>query len=111
MLDRNKLTDKQKKQAIEYLSFYKKPYSERTISESILVDCLYEVEFIGSVSLRYFGAMESALVIEKFIDRGKPFDFLKEKQKFMFMNFTKDETYNNFIIRKSKEFLKERGII
>jgi len=55
--------------------------------------------------------MEAVLVMEKFIESGKPFDFIVKQYKFLGLNYTEKETYNKFIIRKSKEFLKERGVL
>lgn len=86
--------------ATAYLNTFKKSYEERNKTENILVECLYNLEFLNSQDRRFLGAAESILVIEGVLrNPGTKFDF---KGK---------ENYKEHIIRLSKEFLTERGVI
>ena len=106
------MTEKQKNKSLEYLSQFKEDYDDRTLSENILIEGLYHLEFEKSVSpLRYLGSMESILLIERVLKPGDSFDFLEYESKFLGFTFKVKENYQSFIIRKTKDFLKEREII
>lgn len=95
----------------EYLSQFKKSYEERSKSENILVESLYFIEFEGQDDRRFLGAMESVLILNDYMDGGKPFDYEEREQKFLFMKFKTKETYKELILRKSKKFLSDKGVL
>jgi hypothetical protein len=45
------------------------------------------------------------------MDGGKPFDYEEREQKFLFMKFKTKETYKELILRKSKKFLSDKGVL
>ena len=95
----------------EYLSQFRKPYSERTKSENILVESLYYIEFVGSTDNRFLGAMESILILNDQLKVGTPFDYKEKEYKFLFMSFKSKETYKEIITRLSKEFLLKNDVL
>jgi hypothetical protein len=96
------------KKATEYLSRFKKDYTQRTIKENILVDCLYNIEFLGSNNLRYYGAAEAILIVET----GLKLSYEEKDIKlFNVKVFTIKEHYTELILKKIKEYLKDRNIL
>ncbi len=95
-----------------YLSQFKKDYSERTISENILVECLFKLEMVLPESigrfpevLRYLGAIEAILVMEGYIEKGKKFD-----SEISNLEYKKRESYREHIIELAKNYLIDKGI-
>ena len=84
------------------------------MTENILVNGLYNLEFkeyLANTSFRYLGDMESALVISGFLTPGEIIDYNERTYKFLWFKFKEKETYRDYIIRKSKEYLKIKEII
>lgn len=95
----------------EYLSQFKKSYEERTKSENILVESLFYIEFKGLTDNRFLGAMESVLILNDYLTGGKPFDYKEREQKFLFMTFKTKETYKELILRLTKNYLSDVGVL
>jgi len=94
--------EKYNKRAQAYLDQFKKSYEDRTVAEKVLTECLYKVEVaqpMGQALTRYLGAMEAALVIEGHLEYGKQFDLQK------------NETYHKVIVRNTKEYLTNKGVL
>lgn len=99
------------RKAKAYLDQFKKGYEERSKSENIIVECLYNIE-VMTKNPRYLGAAEGVLLMEGFLDSpGSKFDYQEKEHKFLFMKFKTTETYEELIIRKCKDFLKSRGVL
>ena len=63
-------------------------YEERSKSENIIVECLYNLEVIASKNARYLGAAEGVLLMEDFLNQpGTKFDYQEKEHKFLFMKF------------------------
>ena len=98
--------------AKNYLDSFKKTYEERSKSENILVECLYKLEVSETQNVRYLGAAEAILIMENFLNRpGHPFNYKEKEHRFLFMTFKTKETYREHIIRLTKEFLTEKGVL
>jgi len=94
-----------------YNDQFKKEYKDRTISENILIEALFKVEVLLSLDNRYLGAMEAILILEGALGPGVSLKFQEKEEKFLFIKYKTRETYREHIIRLSKLFLKERGIL
>ena len=90
----------------------KKTYEERNKPENILVECLYKLEVTETQNARYLGAAEAILIMENFIETpgGSP-DYKEKEEKFLFMTFKTKESYREYIIRLTKEYLTEKGVL
>jgi hypothetical protein len=98
--------------ATNYLDSFKKTYEERNKPENILVECLYKLEVTETQNARYLGAAEAILIMENFIETpgGSP-DYKEKEEKFLFMTFKTKESYREYIIRLTKEYLTEKGVL
>lgn len=87
----------------EYLSQFKKTYKERTIAENVIINSLYNLEFlcVYKNELRFLGGIETVLVLNGKLNPNEP---LKDSIK-------KGENYRSLVIRLGKEYLKEKSII
>lgn len=94
-----------------YLDSFKKSYDERNKPENILVQCLYCLEFLGSQDSRFLGVSEGVLLMENYIEQGGGFDYKEREGKFLFIPYITRETYREHIIRLTKEYLSEKGIL
>ncbi len=63
------------------------------------------------MDLRYLGAIEAVLVLEKFLDPASKFNFKEKENKFLFFTFKTKETYREVVIRSAKEYLKQNGVL
>ena len=98
--------------AKNYLDSFKKTYEERNKPENILVECLYKLEVTETQNARYLGAAEAILIMENFLNSpGQPFNFKEKEEKFLFMTFKTKESYREYIIRLTKEYLTEKGVL
>ncbi len=98
--------------AKNYLDSFKKTYEQRTKSENILVECLYKLEVNETQNARYLGAAEAILIMENFLNRpGQSFNYKEKEEKFLFMTFKTKESYREHIIRLTKEYLTEKGVL
>jgi uncharacterized UPF0160 family protein len=98
--------------AKNYLDSFKKTYQERNKTENILVECLYKLEVTETQNARYLGAAEVVLIMDGFLDKqGKPFNYKEKEEKFLFMTFKTKESYREHIIRLTKEYLTEKGVL
>jgi hypothetical protein len=97
----------------KYLSKFKKPFEERTKSENIIVECLYNIEFLQKNSNigRYLGAIETVLIYENVLNSCRSFNYLQKEHKFLCFKWNVKETYAEHIIRLGKEFLKQNKIL
>ena len=98
----------------KFNSQFKKKYSERTDDENIIIFGLFKIETkdLGAFSLgRYLGSIESILIINKILEKGANFNYKSKEKKFLFTKYIVKETYREFIVRLSMEFLSNRGII
>jgi hypothetical protein len=100
ILGKKSFLEKRKK----YLDQFKE-FSKRTLSEKIIVEALYNIEFLNSQDGRYFGSIESVLVLENFKKPGEAFSYQEKEIRIMFINFKTKETYKEHIVRLAKEFL------
>lgn len=94
-----------------YLVIFKKSYEERNNAENILVECLYNLEFLNSSSLRYLGAAEAVLIMEGYIKLGGAFDYKEKEKKLFFIPYKVKETYSEHIIRLIKDYLSEKAVL
>jgi len=104
------------KGANKYLSQFKKDYTERSKAESILVECLFKLEYVvyrsqSLESARILGAMEAVLILEGVLQGGGSFDYKKSEHKFLFIKYTTQESYKEHIIKLSKEYLIDKGVL
>lgn len=98
--------------AKSYLDSFKKTYEERNTPENILVECLYKLEVSETQNARYLGAAEVVLIMEGFLKRpGESFDYKEKEHKFLFLNFKTKESYREHIIRLTKEYLTQKGVL
>jgi hypothetical protein len=98
--------------AKNYLDSFKKTYEERNKTENILVECLYKLEVTETQNARYLGAAEAVLIMDGFLNRpGQPFNYKEKEEKFLFMTFKTKESYREHIIRLTKEYLTEKGVL
>jgi hypothetical protein len=99
----------------KYFLQFKKDYEERTHAENIIVQGLYYVEYVldGSSKdeLRYLGAIEAVLVLEKFLKPDNKFNYKEKENKFLFFTFKTKESYRDVILRNAKEYLKQKGVL
>jgi hypothetical protein len=99
--------------AKNYLDSFKKTYQERNKTENILVECLYKLEVTETQNERYLGAAEAVLIMDGFLNKkpGQPFNYKEKEEKFLFMTFKTKESYREHIIRLTKEYLTEKGVL
>lgn len=99
----------------KYFLQFKRPYEERTHAENIIVQGLYYVEYVlgGSSKdeLRYLGAIEAVLVLEKFLKPDNKSNYKEKENKFLFFTFKTKESYRDVILRNAKEYLKQKGVL
>jgi len=97
----------------KYLSQFKKPYEERSHAEKIICQALYFIEYqnIESNVLRYLGAIEAVLVMEKFLDPADKFNYEEKEKSFLFIKYKEKESYKSVIIRKAKDYLKQHNVL
>lgn len=81
-----------------FLATYKKEYSERTDAEKIVCEAWYKLNFISPTNLRYLGAIEAILVMEKYLDPGTDF-------------IPKNSTYEKTIMKHAEQYLKDKEIL
>lgn len=95
-----------------YLSQFKKDWEDRTTFENILCECLYKVEFHKSQDRRYLGAAETVLITEGVLEgSGSDLPYEDVTDNVFGVKLNRKETYRELILRFSRKFLKERGII
>jgi hypothetical protein len=95
-----------------YLSQFKKGWEDRTTTENIICECLYNLEFHNSQNGRYLGAAETVLIIEGLLKGdGSEFSYENVTDNVFGVKVIRKETYRELILRLSKEFLKQREII
>jgi hypothetical protein len=103
--------DKFLKKRKEYLGQFKE-YSNRNVYENIVVEGLYNLEFLNSQNSRYLGAIEVVLIMEGLLSNpGSEFLFKTEEKEFLNVKYKTKETYKDHIIRLGKEFLKLRNVL
>lgn len=103
--------DKHNEKANGYLNMFKKPFSERTKQESILVECLYMLEFYNSDDSRFLGAAETVLVVDGYMENGKPYEYRVTPKKLCGVTVNVKESYREHIIRKAKEYLVSKNVL
>jgi hypothetical protein len=110
------------KKILNYFSqkekFYKKVEAylnqfkiERTKTESILIECLFKLEFLSLDDRRYIGAAEAILIMEGFLNKGTKFEYQKTKRFHLFFTWETKENYKEHIIKHIKLYLREKGVM
>jgi hypothetical protein len=61
--------------------------------------------------MRWLGGMEALLQCLNVIPSGIPFDLKLEKKKWFFIPYDSKESYQNYILRKSHEFLERNKTV
>lgn len=82
----------------EFNKKFKKPYATRTNIEKIICDAYFYINFSGKNNLRYYGALEAALIIENYISVGET-------------NFYKTEGYMKKITEITEKYLTDKNLI
>lgn len=91
------------RKSIEYTSQFKKVYEERTDAEKIVIEALYNIEFIKIQDAgRYLGAIECILMLDNRLEAGKSFNDYK---------ISKKESYKSMIVRLAKVYLTDKNIL
>jgi hypothetical protein len=99
-----------------YFKSFKKEYNERTLAEKLLVECLYNLEFLNSNNQRFSGAAEAILIMENYIKLGYVFDYKRYEENIKIFGiklYTNkiQETYNEFMIRTIKDYLNKNEVL
>lgn len=96
----------------KFLSKFTKQFGERSIQEDIMVEGLYNLEFMVGDQSRFLGALEALLILEGVLEgRGGKFDYENKEKKFLFIKYKEKETYKQHIVRLTNEHLKKTGLI
>ena len=82
----------------ELNSKFKKPYAERTNAEKIICEGYFFIKMSTMPNMRYYGGIESVLVLEGYITAGEP-------------NFFKEEGYEKCIEKLAEKYLTDRNIL
>jgi len=83
----------------DFLDKYKKEPEERTQEEKIVCEAYYYINFSGKNNMRYYGALETILVLNKYLDPS-----IKGY-------FEKEGGYNNAITKLTEQYLKDKNIL
>lgn len=95
----------------EFLSNVKKDSKDRTLSENILFQAYYYINFLNVNDNKYLGAIETILVLEDFIKPGQTYEYKKYNKKFLFWNYTETQTYKSLMLEMAEKYLKSRNIL
>lgn len=87
-----------KKKMNELNSKFKKPYEERTDAEKIVCEGYFLIKMSTMPNMRYYGGIESVLVLEGYINAGEP-------------NFFKEEGYVKCIKKLAEKYLTDKNIL
>ena len=82
----------------DFLDKYKKEPEERTQEEKIVCEAYYYINFSGKNNMRYYGALETILVLNNYLD---------PKIKGVF----EKEGYCKIIANLSEQYLKDKNIL
>lgn len=93
-----------------YHEKFKKKFEQRTKEENILVECLYNLENF-TIDRRYLGVAEGVFHMIDYFKKGEKFDYKEKEEKFLFVRYKTKERYSEYIIRKIKEYLTEKGVL
>ena len=105
------INDKFLKNRTSYLTQFKFDFEKRTKPVNILIECLYYIEFLKNSDNRFLGAAEGVLLMEDFLKQGQKLDYKQKDEKFLFIKYKTKEDYRDVIIRYTKEYLTQKGIL
>ena len=95
----------------ENLFKFKKDSNERTLSENIVAKAYYHLKVLKVDEDKNIGAIETVLLIEGFIKPNEDYEYKKYNKKFLFFNYTEEQTYNSLILEMAENYLKSKNIL